>query len=65
MWSALLAPGPPQMVQSGLPCRTIARLVLYFLVAYSGLFAMVPLCLCFSSALAFGSGCSLGGSLGV
>jgi hypothetical protein len=53
------------MVQSGLPCRTIARLVLYFLVAYSGLFAMVPLCLCFSSALAFGSGCSLGGSLGV
>jgi hypothetical protein len=52
MWSALLAPGPPQMVQSGEPCRTIARLVRYCLVEYSGLFAMVSLCLCFSSALA-------------
>ena len=40
MWSALLAPGLPQMVQSGLPCRIIARLVRYFLVEYSGLFAM-------------------------
>ena len=40
MWSALLAPGLPQMVQSGLPCRIIARLVRYFFVEYSGLFAM-------------------------
>ena len=40
MWSALLAPGLPQMVQSGLPCRIMARLVRYCLVEYSGLFAM-------------------------
>ena len=46
IWSALFAPGWPHSAQSGLPCRTIALLVLYCLVEYSGLFAIVVfLCL--------------------
>jgi hypothetical protein len=46
IWSALFAPGLPHIAQSGLPCRTMARLVRYCLVEYSGLFAIVVfLCL--------------------